>query len=57
MEYHKTKDPLYVKELLGHKKLDTTLLYIQIEKHYSKIAIQTNLLSKSPKHQRKFNHF
>jgi len=24
--------PLYVKELLGHKKLDTTLLYIQIEK-------------------------
>ena len=32
MEYHKTRDPLYVKELLGHKKLDTTLLYIQIEK-------------------------
>lgn len=32
MEYHKTKDPLYVKELLGHKKLDTTLLYIQIER-------------------------
>jgi integrase len=33
MEYHRTKDPLYVKELLGHKKLDTTLLYIQIEKN------------------------
>jgi len=32
MEYHKTKDPLHVKELLGHKKLDTTLMYIQIEK-------------------------
>ncbi|MCX8178180.1 MAG: site-specific integrase, partial [Candidatus Bathyarchaeota archaeon] len=32
MEYHKSKDPLYVKELLGHKKLDTTLLYIQIER-------------------------
>jgi integrase len=30
--YHETKDPLYVKEFLGHKKLDTTLLYIQIEK-------------------------
>ena len=29
--YHQTKDPLYVKEFLGHKKLDTTLLYIQIE--------------------------
>jgi integrase len=31
MIYHKTKDPMYVKEFLGHKKLDTTLLYIQIE--------------------------
>ncbi|MFZ7138820.1 MAG: tyrosine-type recombinase/integrase [archaeon] len=30
--YHETKDPLYVKEFLGHKKLDTTLLYIQLEK-------------------------
>jgi integrase len=29
--YHQTKDPLYVKEFLGHRKLDTTLLYIQIE--------------------------
>lgn len=32
MLYHETKDPLYVKEFLGHKKLDTTLLYIQLEK-------------------------
>jgi len=32
MLYHQTHDPLYVKEFLGHKKLDTTLLYIQIEK-------------------------
>jgi len=31
MLYHQTKDPLLVKEFLGHKKLDTTLLYIQIE--------------------------
>lgn len=30
--YHETKDPLYVKEFLGHKKLDITLLYIQLEK-------------------------
>lgn len=29
--YHQTKDPLYVKEFLGHKKLDSTLLYIQLE--------------------------
>lgn len=27
-----TKDPLFVKEFLGHKKLDTTLLYIQLAK-------------------------
>jgi len=31
-EMGQTKDPLYVKEFLGHKKLDTTLLYIQIER-------------------------
>ncbi len=32
MLYHETHDPLYVKEFLGHKNLDTTLLYIQLEK-------------------------
>ncbi|MCS7096842.1 MAG: site-specific integrase, partial [Nitrososphaerota archaeon] len=30
--YHQTKDILLVKETLGHKKLDTSLLYIQLEK-------------------------
>lgn len=30
MEYHETKDVMHVKELLGHRKLDTTLMYIQI---------------------------
>lgn len=30
--YHQTKDILYVKEFLGHKKIDSTLLYIQLEK-------------------------
>ena len=30
--YHETKDIVYVKEFLGHKSLDTTLLYVQIEK-------------------------
>ena len=30
--YHKTKDIFYVKEFLGHKKLDSTLIYINIEK-------------------------
>lgn len=32
MLYHETKDPLIVKEFLGHRNLDTTLLYIQLEK-------------------------
>jgi hypothetical protein len=32
MLYHETKDPLFVKEFLGHRNLDTTLLYIQLEK-------------------------
>jgi integrase/transposase-like protein len=32
MEYHKTKDILYVMQLLGHNSLKTTLIYIDIEK-------------------------
>jgi len=32
MLYHKTKDALYVKEFLGHKRLDSTLKYINIER-------------------------
>ena len=30
MVYHQTKDILYVKQFLGHKKIETTLLYIQL---------------------------
>jgi len=30
MLYHETKDILYVKEYLGHKKVENTLLYIQL---------------------------
>ncbi|MEM1569457.1 MAG: site-specific integrase, partial [Candidatus Bathyarchaeia archaeon] len=30
-EYHKTKDIMHVKELLGHKYIDNTMLYITIE--------------------------
>jgi len=32
MEYHKNKDILHVKELLGHRNIQNTLLYINIEK-------------------------
>jgi len=32
MEYHKTKDILDVMQMLGHNSLQTTLIYIDIEK-------------------------
>jgi integrase/transposase-like protein len=32
MEYHYTKDILHVKEFLGHKGIDNTLIYIQLDK-------------------------
>ena len=30
MEYHRTKDILYVKELLGHRSILSTLVYTQL---------------------------
>jgi len=30
MEYHRTKDILYIKELLGHKSLKNTLVYTHL---------------------------
>ncbi|MEM3728785.1 MAG: tyrosine-type recombinase/integrase [Candidatus Bathyarchaeia archaeon] len=32
MEYHKTRDILYVKNMLGHKKIENTEIYINLEK-------------------------
>jgi len=31
MEYHKTKDILHVKQLLGHRKIDSIMIYINLE--------------------------
>ncbi len=31
MEHHKTKDILHVKQMLGHKSIDNTILYVQLE--------------------------
>jgi len=31
MEYHRTKDILYVKKILGHKTIKNTLIYIDLE--------------------------
>jgi hypothetical protein len=30
MEYHRTKDILYVMKLLGHKRIESTMLYTQL---------------------------
>jgi len=32
MEYHRTKDIMHVKEFLGHKQIENTQLYIQLDK-------------------------
>jgi len=31
MEYHKTKDILHVKRILGHKSVQNTMIYINLE--------------------------
>ncbi|MCK4474564.1 hypothetical protein KAU30_01875 [Candidatus Bathyarchaeota archaeon] len=31
MEYHKTKDIIHVKEFLGHKRIDNTMIYVHTE--------------------------
>jgi hypothetical protein len=31
MEYHRTKDILHVKQLLGHKNIQNTMVYINLE--------------------------
>ncbi len=43
MEYHRTKDILHVKRLLGHRRLDSTLIYTQLvsfeeDEYYVKVA-------------------
>jgi hypothetical protein len=30
MEYHKTKDIIHVKQLLGHRSINSTMLYTQL---------------------------
>ena len=31
MTYHKTRDIIQVQQLLGHKKIDNTLIYVNLE--------------------------
>jgi integrase len=32
MEYHKTRDPLHVKQLLGHKNIQNTMVYVNLDR-------------------------
>ena len=46
MEYHKTRDILHVKQLLGHKNINSTLVYTQLvnfesDEYYSATAKTT----------------
>jgi len=38
MEYHKTQDILHVKEILGHKNINNTLIYINLERAVFKMS-------------------
>ena len=47
MEYHKTKDILHVKQILGHKSINSTLLYTQLisfkeNEYHVKVAHNTD---------------
>jgi len=47
MEYHKTKDILYVMKLLGHRSISNTLVYTQLiafkdDEYVSKVATSTD---------------
>jgi hypothetical protein len=38
MEYHKTKDILHVKRILGHKSVQNTMIYINLEQFTVRVA-------------------
>lgn len=47
MTYHRTKDILYTKQQLGHKRIETTLLYAQLvnfesDEYHSAVAKNIN---------------
>ena len=40
MEYHRTKDILYVKQVIGHKRIENTLKYVQLAEELFKNEIE-----------------
>jgi integrase len=47
MEYHRTKDVLYVMQMLGHKNIKNNMIYIQLEE--ALFNDQTDFISKVAK--------
>ncbi|MGA2524059.1 MAG: hypothetical protein ABSF65_07905 [Candidatus Bathyarchaeia archaeon] len=46
MEYQKTRDILHVKEILGHKSLNNTMLYTQFINSTMMNSLQLSLIQK-----------
>ena len=40
MEYHRTKDIFHIKQVLGHKRIENTLKYIQLAEELFKSEIE-----------------
>jgi integrase len=40
MEYHRTKDILHVKQVLGHKRIENTLIYVQLAEELFKDEVE-----------------
>ena len=40
MEYRRTRDTLYVKQLLGHRRIENTLKYVQLTEELFKDQIE-----------------
>ena len=47
MEYHYTKDILHVRQLLGHKEIDNTMIYIKLDKQLFQNIPEDNFIIRS----------
>lgn len=49
MEYHETKDIIHVKNVLGHKKIDNTMIYINLEQALFQSGDKSEFISRVAK--------
>lgn len=56
MEYHKTKDIIHVKQVLGHRHIENTMIYINLECAVFKTSADqfTVRVAKTPEEIKKF---